>query len=837
MSKEWKKVLVAVCVASMLMTMPGMCVLAYEMQEVELAVEGTEDLEETEESVDFINKGVTVGIETPIKEESVSQDETDEVVGAGEINVGDGVTATLNADTGVVELTSKNGELWREWLDKLGVERNRIKSIRIVSGTVYLPADSSDMFASCSGLESLNLSGFDTSNVTNMGGMFSCCENLGSLDVSDFDTSNVTDMSDMFSGCKSLTSLDVSSFDTSNVTRITGMFNNCKSLKSLDVSGFDTGNVMDMGLFFNGCESLTGIDVSNFDTSNVMDMVQFFSGCKSLTSLDVSGFDTAYVKNMAGFFSGCENLTNLDVSGFTAGYVESMSSMFEGCKSLTSLNVSKMSSESVMDISHMFEGCMSLTSLNLGFFTTSNVIDMSEMFKGCKSLESLNLRYFDTSNVWNMGGMFSGCESLENLDLSRFDTSNVSDIYYMLNGCSNLQTLKTPIIFSEDIGIVTLPTTMYDESGKAYTKLPVRPQSITLTRSKPDAHIINDFEFILSETNYVYDGKTKEPSVTVKNGTIALSCDTDYTVKYSNNTDAGIAKVTITGKGSYTGSVSKTFMISKADPMLSFAQNSVFRKITDAAFTNPLTKVTTAAVRYVSGDASIATVDSKSGIVAIKGAGTVTITAFSEETTNYNEGITSYTLTVERPAPASTPASGFSDVQDLSHPYYNAIYWAAEAGITKGYADGTFGVNKSCTRGEMIMFLWRFVGKPAPKSVAKSPFKDVPTNHTFYKAVLWAYQTGVTKGYSDGTFGINRNVSRGECMMFLWRVKGKATPKPVSKSPFKDVPKTHAFYKAILWGSQKGITKGYTSGPKKGNFGIDDNCTRGQIVTFLYRAK
>ena len=185
-------------------------------------------------------------------------------------------------------------------------------------------------------------------------------------------------------------------------------------------------------------------------------------------------------------------------------------------------------------------------------------------------------------------------------------------------------------------------------------------------------------------------------------------------------------------------------------------------------------------------------------------------------------------------APAIT---GFTDVQDPSHPYYKAIYWASDNGITKGYSDGTFGIDKSCSRGEMIMFLWRFAEKPVPKTVSKSPFKDVPTNHSFYKAVLWAYQTGVTKGYSDGTFGINRNISRGECMMFLWRVKKKPAPKAVTTSPFKDVPKTHAFYNAILWGSQNGITKGYTSGARKGEFGINDNCTRGQIVTFLYRAK
>ena len=182
-------------------------------------------------------------------------------------------------------------------------------------------------------------------------------------------------------------------------------------------------------------------------------------------------------------------------------------------------------------------------------------------------------------------------------------------------------------------------------------------------------------------------------------------------------------------------------------------------------------------------------------------------------------------------------AGDFSDVQDPAHPFYDAIYWAADAGITKGYSDGTFGINKDCTRGEMIMFLWRYVGQPAPKAVSKSPFPDVAVNHAFYNAILWASQKGITKGYPDGAFGINRNVSRGECMMFLWRLKGKPAPTAVSVTPFKDVPKSHAFYNAILWGYQKKITNGYTSGDKKGTFGINENCTRGAIVTFLYRAK
>ena len=109
--------------------------------------------------------------------------------------------------------------------------------------------------------------------------------------------------------------------------------------------------------------------------------------------------------------------------------------------------------------------------------------------------------------------------------------------------------------------------------------------------------------------------------------------------------------------------------------------------------------------------------------------------------------------------------------------------------------------------------------------------------HAYYNAIYWAADAGITKGYADGSFGINRNCTRGECMMFLWRLKGKPAPKAVAKAPFPDVPKSHVFYNAVLWGYQKNITTGFTSGPLAGKFGVNENCSRGQIVTFLYRAK
>ena len=172
----------------------------------------------------------------------------------------------------------------------------------------------------------------------------------------------------------------------------------------------------------------------------------------------------------------------------------------------------------------------------------------------------------------------------------------------------------------------------------------------------------------------------------------------------------------------------------------------------------------------------------------------------------------------------------FSDVLDPSHPYYQAIYWAADKGIAGGYSDGTFGIDRACTRAEAIRFLWCFAGKPEPKQTPALSFRDVPKSGAFYKPILWAYQTGIAGGYSDGTFRMNEACTRGHIMMFIWKYLRKPVPAMSSASPFYDVPKQHIYYRAILYGYQKKITKGFADG----TFGVDKNCTRGQIVKFLH---
>ena len=203
-------------------------------------------------------------------------------------------------------------------------------------------------------LEDLNLSIFNTSNVTSMKEMFAYCSSLTSLDLSNFDTSRVTSMDDLFWQCESLTDLDLSGFNTSNVTDMSGMFSYCSSLTNLDLSGFNTSNVTNMSYMFNDCSSLTDLDLSRFNTSNVTDMRFMFYNCSSLTSLALSSFNTSNVTDMSSMFSDCSSLTSLDLSSFNTSNVILMLNMFCDCSKLTTtINII---GSSVRNFSSIFYG-------------------------------------------------------------------------------------------------------------------------------------------------------------------------------------------------------------------------------------------------------------------------------------------------------------------------------------------------------------------------------------------------------------------------------------------------------------------------------------------------
>ncbi|MEE1455542.1 MAG: BspA family leucine-rich repeat surface protein [Ellagibacter isourolithinifaciens] len=299
----------------------------------------------------------------------------------------------------------------------------------------------SNMFSYCWSLTSLDLSPLDTSNVTNMRGMFSECSSLASLDLSPLDTSNVTDMSYMLSGCSKLTSLDLSPLDTSKVTNMSYMLYYCPSLTSLDLSPLDTSNVTSMRGIFAHCSKLASLDLSPLDTSNVTNMSSMLRGCSRISSFDLSPLDTSNVTDMSYMLSGCSKLTSLDLSSFDTSQVESMGGMFDGCSRLASLDLSSFDTSNVTGMGGIFAHCSKLASLDLSSFDTSNVTGMSRMFYGCSSLASLDVSSFDTSGAVGMKGMFSGCSKLALLDVSSFDTSRVTDMSDMFHGCSSLTSL------------------------------------------------------------------------------------------------------------------------------------------------------------------------------------------------------------------------------------------------------------------------------------------------------------------------------------------------------------------------------------------------------------
>ena len=176
-----------------------------------------------------------------------------------------------------------------------------------------------------------------------------------------------------------------------------------------------------------------------------------------------------------------------------------------------------------------------------------------------------------------------------------------------------------------------------------------------------------------------------------------------------------------------------------------------------------------------------------------------------------------------------TRSNPFADVPEDSY-YINPVLWAVEKGITAGVAPGYFGPDNSCTRAQVVTFLWRAAGSPEPVGVTE-PFADVKEADYFYKAVLWAYGSGITSGTDATHFGSDAACTRAQVVTFLWRAAG--SPEPTSSAnPFQDVKQSDFFYKPVLWAAENGITAGVSATV----FGSDSICTRAQVVTFLYRA-
>ncbi len=190
--------------------------------------------------------------------------------------------------------------------------------------------------------------------------------------------------------------------------------------------------------------------------------------------------------------------------------------------------------------------------------------------------------------------------------------------------------------------------------------------------------------------------------------------------------------------------------------------------------------------------------------------------------------VTSVTLNTNMTLYARWTSNPFLDVPDDAY-YFDPVMWAVKNGVTDGTSAITFSPNDPCTRAHAVTFLWRAYGSPEP-TATENPFSDVSTDNYFYKAVLWAVEQGITLGTSETTFSPNAPCTRAQIVTFLYRAS-KAASSGAGVNPFTDVSADSYYYEAVLWAAGAGIT----AGTSETTFSPNDPCTRGQIVTFLYR--
>ncbi len=214
------------------------------------------------------------------------------------------------------------------------------------------------------------------------------------------------------------------------------------------------------------------------------------------------------------------------------------------------------------------------------------------------------------------------------------------------------------------------------------------------------------------------------------------------------------------------------------------------------------------------------------GMISVKDASGNTVKLTDKGDGTYTFTMPGSMVTISAEFVEAQAGSTFADVPSSAY-YAKAVKWAVKNGITNGKANGLFGANDPCTRGQIVTFLWRAAGSSEPKSTAS--FTDVPADAYYAKAVAWAIENGITLGTTDTTFSPDAACTRAQSVTFLYRALGKLAG---SKAAFSDVPAGSYYADAVAWAVENGVTNGTTDT----TFSPNNGCTRAQIVTFLYRA-
>lgn len=387
----------------------------------------------------------------------------------------------------------------------------------------------------------------------------------------------------------------------------------------------------------------------------------------------------------------------------------------------------------------------------------------------------------------------------------------------------------------------------YEEMKAAYDALKAEYLAVTNLRE-----ITGEVAITISEE----DGGTYTMTATVEEGL----ADTSYQYTWSNGqttqTITGIpaerliaTTVSVTGEGLYGKLTAQLNVPSAVLPTVTAGSNALSVQLNAAGAGRNIPAATQYVVELYQGNTLVET-KTVSTVQTVAFSGLSSGTAYTLKSyavspvgrsdilsqtvttaSGSSGGHTSSGSNSSRPSdpkpPVNDPSTGFTDVKNDAY-YADAVKWAVDRGITNGQTTTLFGAEASCTRAQIVTFLWRAAGSPVPQTT-KNPFTDLSEDAYYYQAVLWAVEQGITVGTTETTFDPDQTCTRGEAVTFLHRNAGE--PVVAGNHGFQDVNGSDYYDNAVQWAKEKSITSGTT----ETTFSPNAHCTRGQIVTFLYR--